>query len=1681
MRNVRAIVWVLSGVASVALLVQPVSVQAQLSLSITTIVALILIWNFGRGKIARQLFLTLASFIVIRYFYWRCMYTLPPATNPIGLTLGLILFAAETYCFVVLFVSLVIGADPVKREPVKRPRDEDLPVVDVFIPTYNEDETILAATIAAARSQDYPADKYNVYVLDDGGTDQKCNDKNEIKAEAARLRRATLQSLAAQMGAFYLTRERNEHAKAGNLNNGLEHSTGELVAVLDADHAPFRTFLLETAPHFLLDEKLFLAQTPHIFLNPDPIEKNLRTFARMPSENEMFYALTQRGLDKWDASFFCGSAALLRRSALREAGGFSGVTITEDCETAFELHSRGWHSIFVSTPLIVGLQPESFSSFIGQRIRWCQGMMQILILKNPINKKGLASVQKLGYLSSMSFWLFPFPRLIFMLAPLSYILFNVKIFVCNVDEAVAYTTTYMIVNAMLQNYLYGSLRWPLMSELYEYCQGVFLFNAIISVVANPRKPTFNVTAKGITMDTEHLSELAWPFFAMFGVLAFTCVVAAYRYAVEPGAADLMRIVGIWNAFNLVIAAVGLGAVSERSQLDRHPRLTISRPAILEIPGKEFDCVVENVSISGCALRFSEPLPRFLLENEFLRRAADDRSRRRQGRRPQPAGKGAARTQKRRKRLRLQFRRHDAAGIFRARRPDVWRARSARKVPRETSRSQRPFRRRFRVRRLGDDRALARLRLSARRKKGCARSRKRASDAERPDRGAARPRRARRAKEDATRIAQDKDAGSQSGFRRTRRHRRAGRKVAAPAAFGERAQIRAEARRRRPGSGLMTKFLAPNPSLLLRAMLAAAGVVGFAASPHAQSIFLSAPPSLTGVRGPLAPPPPPTLEKVEAVQEKPPAEPVAKPSTVETRPVDRTAVDALPPGMSLRRLSHNTQGYRLKGEIGSLEWPLYLTAAQARSPLQFRVGYVSAASVMPEASTLRLAINDEEIGRTPITAFGGPQGVTFDIPPGLMREGFNSVQIGANQRHRVDCSVKATTELWTQIDPRLTGLISSESNSRLLNLADLGAAPPDEQGVLPIRVVLTDGAQPTEISRALRAVQAVSLAGRFEQPIIDMGPLAGGAYGLNLVIGEAGLARGQLGEQALGRIDGPRALMLPATPERRATVVLTGASPKDVEEAIREILASNLARGAPAGVRAAAAFPGYHVEGGQRVKLKDLGVKSQEFSGRLFRAAFNIVMPPDFYPADYGRATLRLGGGYAPGLAAGAQVVVNVEGRTAVSLSLPNSSGEVFKDNPLPLPLGFFRPGLNRVEIEAQTPTASDEDCDPLTAINAANRFLMLGDTEIEIPAIARIARVPDLAVMATGGFPYAEYAARPKLYLPSMDQRSIGTALTLGAHMAIAAGRPIDFSVSARPPASGEGPTLAVAPLDALDSEVLKALEIPAAKLRETWTSAGRSAKLSQSDEKMLASATRSRDWLAPEFDIPSACQAALPPELRRSTLTRLRFPNVDFVAVGTIARKGGEDGKDKADDPGEPDLFAEWDDKIRENASLLRRFGAAALRWRDWIVAKFTDASDWVSHKFDGLRADDPALARNATLLVAQGVLGEHAQDIWTIVTASNPEELDLSVRCLVDPRVSAQLSGRLSYLDPGLARVNAVEVEYPRLLATQPLSFGNLRLIFAGWLSLHRLTYVLVALTLATLLALTTRLFVSNVGRRS
>lgn len=597
--------WAVAAALIFLLVALPISLQTHLIAGLVVVASMIVLKFFRAQGVWRLIALALGTAIVLRYVYWRTTSTLPPLSEFANYIPAFLLYLAEMYSVMMLFLSLFVVSSPLGSRKAPPLDPDNLPTVDVFVPSYNESAHLLATTLSAAKGMAYPPDKLTVWLLDDGGTDQKCTSPNPALAREAKERRAELQTLCAALGVNYLTRARNEHAKAGNLNNGLEHSTGDLVAVFDADHAPARSFLEETVGYFSTEKNLFLVQTPHFFINPDPLERNLGTFQTMPSENEMFYGVIQRGLDKWNAAFFCGSAALLKREALQETNGFSGISITEDCETALELHSRGWRSIYVDKPLIAGLQPESFASFIGQRSRWAQGMMQILRYRFPPLKRGLRLSQRLCYMSSTLFWLFPFTRFCFLLSPLCYLFFSLEIFMASGGEFLAYTSTYMMVNFMMQNYLYGRYRWPWISDLYEYIQAIYLLPALLSVMANPSKPTFKVTAKSEDMNQSRVSELGAPYFIVFGILLLGVVATVVRVWAEPYKADVTLVTGGWNLLNLIIAGCALGVVAERGTRRQSHRVIVDRPCRFLMGDKIVEGLVRDVSVGGASLRLSQ--------------------------------------------------------------------------------------------------------------------------------------------------------------------------------------------------------------------------------------------------------------------------------------------------------------------------------------------------------------------------------------------------------------------------------------------------------------------------------------------------------------------------------------------------------------------------------------------------------------------------------------------------------------------------------------------------------------------------------------------------------------------------------------------------------------------------------------------------------------------------------------------------------------------------------------------------------------------------------------------------------------------------------------------------------------------------------------------------------------------
>ncbi len=555
--------------------------------------------SFINNSIGKIFFLFLASIISVRYWLWRTTETIF-YTNWIDFTGTMILYLAETFGIALYITGIFVNLWPIRRKPIPiSTKLDNLPTVDIFIPTINEPEDMVKISLIGCKHIDYPKDKVKIYLLDDGATLQRRMDP-KTKEEAWK-RYFRFKKMAEDLGAIYIAREKNEHAKAGNINYALKKSYGDLILVLDSDHIPTRDILKNTVGWFLKDKKLFLVQTPHFFINPDPVEKNLGTFSDAPTEQQMFYEAIHPGLDFWNSSFFCGSAAILRRKYLEEIGGLKGRTVTEDAETSIDLHSKGLNSIYIPIPMVCGLNPETYDSLITQRTRWAQGMVQIFMTKNPLFKRGLKFYQKICYLNCCLFWFFGIARIIFLLTPVGFLVAGINVYFASVPQALAYTLPHLISATIVGNFLYGKVRWAFFSELYESIQSIFVAPAIISAIIRPKKPTFKVTPKGVDLKKDFLNPLGKPFYLLLLAIIFAFPFAVMKWFHYPLYRDVILICGAWNAFNFLLVLACLGVVWERRQIRRFHRAWTKGKAVLYLNGNRIEGEVKDVSLGGIGI------------------------------------------------------------------------------------------------------------------------------------------------------------------------------------------------------------------------------------------------------------------------------------------------------------------------------------------------------------------------------------------------------------------------------------------------------------------------------------------------------------------------------------------------------------------------------------------------------------------------------------------------------------------------------------------------------------------------------------------------------------------------------------------------------------------------------------------------------------------------------------------------------------------------------------------------------------------------------------------------------------------------------------------------------------------------------------------------------------------------
>ena len=250
------------------------------------------------------------------------------------------------------------------------PTTKKIYTVDIFT-TYcaGEPYEMIEETLYAIQAITYP---HNTYL---------CDEAND----------PYLRDLCKRIGINHITREIKNDAKAGNINNALQQSTGELCVILDPDHVPFPEFLDPIVNHFN-DPEIGFVQIVQAYYNIDDglIAKG------GAQQTYQFYGPMMMTMNKYGTVQAIGANCSFRRTALESIGGHA-AGLAEDMNTAMHLHAKGWKSLYVPAVLARGLVPNTISAYYCQQLKWSRGVFELLVTTYPKLFHQFTWKQKLHY------------------------------------------------------------------------------------------------------------------------------------------------------------------------------------------------------------------------------------------------------------------------------------------------------------------------------------------------------------------------------------------------------------------------------------------------------------------------------------------------------------------------------------------------------------------------------------------------------------------------------------------------------------------------------------------------------------------------------------------------------------------------------------------------------------------------------------------------------------------------------------------------------------------------------------------------------------------------------------------------------------------------------------------------------------------------------------------------------------------------------------------------------------------------------------------------------------------------------------------------------------------------------------------------------------------------------------
>lgn len=734
------------------------------------------------------------------------------------------------------------------------------------------------------------------------------------------------------------------------------------------------------------------------------------------------------------------------------------------------------------------------------------------------------------------------------------------------------------------------------------------------------------------------------------------------------------------------------------------------------------------------------------------------------------------------------------------------------------------------------------------------------------------------------------------------------------------------------------------------------------------------------------------------------------------------------GAAWRRYLVPAEILPLTGESYRRSWNIALTEQEAKAPARLNIGYQSAILVAPESSEFVVSINNVDLLHQQIRAVDQPAQVMVDVPAGLLRSGANTFSIRAQQRHRTDCTIESTYELWTNIDPAKTYLAfdlqaatgSQAYAARFAGNEDIASIGVNAKGNTQFHIVApalgngSNGTSLLDLSQALAILggmpnQSFSVDRTLDPALIHKDGAQSGE--LTVLVGtQAELAPVFNNLQLLV----PEANTAPASPHFIAHkqtgeqfLLITGSNWREIEEQIAHLVAMTER---PVNTKRQSLHTqnwnlpdAQLLRGATSLSFAQLGIPTQQFSGRRLRNQFTFAVPADFYANAYGSATVFLDAAYSAEVSPGSHINIYVNDNIATTIPITNQGGGVMRQLPIRVAMRHFRPGLNKVIIEAALMSEADEACMVGAAASSVPRFALFDTSQFSMPDFGRIGQVPNLAATAGMAYPYTYTPDQMALYANLGDYNVLSASATILGNLANAAGRPLNVNYAPAANVLKSGNALFVGAVTNLPDAVLLQTGL-APETKNIWS----------------------------DDDSPQA-DAGLAETETNFTLNQ-------------------------------------WQEKLQSGwyARLQSFYNRVAETFRITDSLRLFPAPD------------EPYIpSPDISVLMAQSA-NPAATGAWTVVTAPDVVMLRQGAEQLAHQTSWTKAGGRLSAYNSEKQTIETLPARNIEFLNTQPFSLTNARLVMTNWLSSNALSYVVVMLISLVALGLSTSFLLSRSGRR-